>query len=97
MKKYLIAAVIFAAGFATTAPAFASGYGPDSNYNPVTGAPASQRGPSSLTLREENIAAGAHAGKVVNTQSYGGVAESTSNWGNRTVLAESGRALYVHH
>jgi hypothetical protein len=97
MKKHLFAAVIFAAGVGITGPTFASGYGPDSHYNPIAGTPASQRGPSSQTLHAENIANKVSAEKVAGAQSYGGAADSTSNWGSPTASVETGHAFYAHH
>jgi len=97
MNKHLIAAFIIAASAAVAAPAFASGYGPAFFYDTIAGAPASQRGQRAQTLLAEYIAAEAYAGEKTDTQSYGGVADSTSSWGSRTVLAENGHLPYAHH
>ncbi|WP_322014666.1 hypothetical protein [Paraburkholderia sp. J12] len=53
----LSAVALVVATAALSAPAFASGYGPASSYNPVVGAPASQRGVSTLTVQAEERAA----------------------------------------
>ncbi|SAL39632.1 hypothetical protein AWB64_04169 [Caballeronia sordidicola] len=52
-KNFLIAALLCASA-AVVSPAFAdSGYGPAPRYNPLIGAPSSQRGQSVQTLRAE--------------------------------------------
>src|ERR1700712_1610344 len=97
MNKHRIGTLIIAASAALTAPAFASGYGPAVHYNPIEGAPASQRGQSAQAIRAEYIAAEANAGTRSDTHSYGGVADSMVNSGNRSVLAEKGRLPFAHH
>jgi hypothetical protein len=97
MNKHLIATLIIVASATLTAPAFASGYGPSVHYSPIEGAPTSQRGQSAQTIRAEYIAAGANAGTSSDTRSYGGVADSTANSDNRTVLAKNGRLPFTHH
>jgi hypothetical protein len=86
MNKHLIATLIIAA---SAAQAFASGYGPAVHYNPLEGAPTSQRGRSAQTIRAEYIAAETNAGMRSDTHSYGGVADLTVDSGNRTVPAEN--------
>jgi hypothetical protein len=81
MKRNVIVTVIAAAAAAFAAPAFASsGYGPAPFYNPVAGAPDSQRGPggplSTIGVR--------HAHESDATQGVGGVASTGSASGNRT-------------
>ena len=72
MNKHLVA-VIIAASAAIGAPAFASsGYGPAPHYNPIDGAPSSQRGESAMTIHAENTNADA--------QAFGGVADTTARW-----------------
>jgi hypothetical protein len=91
MNKRFIAAVIIAASAAVAAPVFASsGYGPAPHYNPVAGAPASQRGQSTETIRAENANTGADA------QSYGGMRDTDSQSGSR-VAANDAPVLYLHH
>ena len=54
MNRHLITALLIAASAAVAAPAFASsGYGPAPSYNPIAGAPASQRGQSAQTVAAE--------------------------------------------
>ena len=54
------AIALVAATAALCAPAFASGFGPATNYDPAAGAPASQRGVSTLTLKAEERATRPH-------------------------------------
>jgi hypothetical protein len=81
MKRNVIVTVIAAAAAVLAAPAFASsGYGPAPFYNPVAGAPSSQRGPgaplSTLSVRQ------AHDSDAA--QGLGGVASTRSASGNRS-------------
>jgi hypothetical protein len=88
MNKHLIA-IIIAASAALAAPAFASsGYGPAPHYNPIAGAPASQRGESAATIHAENANAEAPA--------FGGVVETTFQSGSR-VQGYDALSLYAHH
>jgi hypothetical protein len=91
MKKHLIATLILAASAAVAGPAFASGYGPAPHYDPIAGAPASQRGPSAQTIRAERTVAEAH----IDTQSYGGVPDTTSQRGSHAPVSEI-HSLYAH-
>ena len=81
----LAANALVAATALLSAPAFASGYGPLPSYEPMTGAPASQCGPSPQTLalqcRTANADACAHA-DTYDTR-------SESGWGARTDDAQS--------
>jgi hypothetical protein len=92
MNKHLIA-VIIAASAAIAAPAFASsGYGPAPHYNPIAGAPASQRGQSAATIHAENA--------NVDSRAFGGVADTTSQSGRRVharVQAYDAQSLFEHH
>ncbi len=91
MSKHFIAAVIVAASAAVAGPVFASsGYGPAPHYNPVAGAPASQRGQSVDTIRAENENAGADG------QSYGGVRDGEFRSGRR-VAGNNVLVLFSHH
>jgi hypothetical protein len=88
MNKHLVA-VIIAASAAIAAPAFASsGYGPAPHYNPIDGAPSSQRGESAMTIHAENTNADA--------QAFGGVADTTARWGSH-VQANGAQSLFAHH
>jgi hypothetical protein len=91
MNRNLIAALLVAVTAAVSAPAFASsGYGPAPTYNPIAGAPASQRGQSAQTVAVEQAAYGA------NGNAYGGVASVFSESGRRA-LGASGQASFAHH
>lgn len=58
----LAAGALVAATAILSAPAFASGFGPATSYNPAVGAPASQRGVSTLTVKaEERFASARYA------------------------------------
>lgn len=93
MMKHLITAAVIAATAAVAAPVFASSsYGPAPHYNPITGAPASQRGQSAQTVVAENTDAITNDG----SRSYGGVQETTSQWGGPAVTAST-RSLFAHH
>jgi hypothetical protein len=95
MNKHLIGAVIIAISAAVAAPAFASsGYGPAAHYNPIAGAPASQRGQSEQTIHAEFASADTDANTA--RQSFGGVSETRSQSGIR-VLPDDARSTYLHH
>lgn len=85
MIKRLFVAALVAASAAVAAPAFASGYGPAPDYNPLAGAPASQRGQSVQTFRAE--------------QSYGGTRDMTSEFGARVVqvVRDTEPSPFAHH
>lgn len=85
MNRNLIASVLVASTVVMAAPAFASGYGPAPHYNPVAGAPTSQRGQSALTVAAENNLRDAP------NSAYGGVQDSTSVTSARTQSLESNR------
>jgi hypothetical protein len=86
LKTMMLALVAATATLA--APAFASGYGPAPSYDPLVGAPASQRGQSTATLAAERPAVDGGA------QAYGG-ARARSEAGSR-VAADSMPSLYLH-
>lgn len=91
MNRNRIATLLVAATAAIAAPAFASsGYGPAPSYNPVVGAPASQRGQSAQTIAAEQAAFGA------NSNAYGGVASVQSEAGSR-VQTLPGQSTFAHH
>ena len=91
MNRNLIATLLVAVTAAVAAPAFASsGYGPAPSYNPIAGAPASQRGPSVQTVAVEQAAYGA------NGNAYGGVASVFSESGSR-VQGVNAQAAFAHH
>ena len=95
MNKHFIGAALLAISAAIAAPAFASsGYGPAPHYNPITGAPTSQRGQSAQTIHAERINAETNVNTA--TQSFGGVSETRSQSGVRR-LADDTRSPYLHH
>jgi hypothetical protein len=87
MKNTLIASLLAASIVSIAAPAFASGFGPAPSYTPSTGAPASQRGPSVLTL-DAQTTTGANA--------YGGSADGHASGGVRAA-SESPATVFAHH
>jgi hypothetical protein len=95
MVKHLVIAALLSASAAIVSPAFASsGYGPAPHYEPLAGAPASQRGQSAQTVRAEQAQLFANAD--TSTQGYGGVRDTTSESGARGALNAS-LATYSHH
>jgi hypothetical protein len=90
MNKHLIASLLLATTVGMAAPAFASGYGPAPHYNPVVGAPASQRGQSALTVAAEKNQ------RDASNSAYGGEKDSTSDTSARTQVVES-NTLSSHH
>lgn len=95
MIKHVFVAALLSAGIAAASPAFAgSGYGPAPHYNPVAGAPSSQRGQSTLTVNiEETYVV---ATDDIAAQSYGGTVDMTSQAGAR-IDAAAQPATYAHH
>jgi hypothetical protein len=95
MIKRLAIAALLSTGAAIAAPVFASsGYGPAPHYDPQIGAPASQRGPSALTVRAEQ--ADSMASRDDPAQPYGGMRDVTGQSGSRVVSGVS-IAPYAHH
>ena len=91
MNRNLIASVLVVVSAAVTAPAFASsGYGPAPSYNPIAGAPASQRGQSAQTVAVEQATYGA------NGTAYGGVANVSSETGSRAQSVNA-QVSFAHH
>jgi len=91
MNKRLIAAFLIAAGATAAGSAFATGgYGPAPHYDPIAGAPASQRGPNSQT-----IVIG-QAGADYGTRAFGGMSDTTSQSGTR-LAAPDPLSIYAHH
>jgi hypothetical protein len=91
MNKHLIATLLIAVSAAAAGSAFASsGYGPAPHYDPIAGAPASQRGPVSQTIAVDQAGAG-HA-----TQAFGGMTDTASQSGVRFV-ARDPSSTYSHH
>ena len=95
MNKHFIGAAIIAISAAIAAPAFASsGYGPAPHYNPIVGAPSSQRGQSAQTVHAEF--ASAESNVDIARQSFGGVSETRSQSGIHR-LADDSLSPYLHH
>lgn len=91
MNRNIIASLLVVATAAVAAPAFASsGFGPAPSYNPIAGAPASQRGQSAQTVAVEDASHG------LNGDAYGGVESGVSQSGSR-VSRVAGQALFAHH
>jgi hypothetical protein len=82
MNTKILAALLVAASATLAAPAFASGYGPAPFYNASVGAPASQQGQNAQTVAAERS-------NAADSSSYGGVANQTSQWGQRTEVRAS--------
>jgi len=112
MIKRLVIAAVLSTSAAIAAPVFASsGYGPAPHYDPLIGAPSSQRGQSAETVRAEQTALMASAdidaqsyGGMHDTtsQSYGGMHDTTSQAGSRSLTHASDAsdisiAPYAHH
>lgn len=95
MMKQLVVAALISASAAIVSPAFASsGYGPAPHYDPLAGAPASQRGQSAQTVRAGPVEI--VAGAAASTQSYGGVRDTTSQSDARIAL-KAPFSPYSHH
>jgi hypothetical protein len=95
MFKHLVVAALLAASAAIASPAFAgSGYGPAPHYDPLAGAPASQRGQSAQTVRADHAQAIADAD--MSAQSYGGVRDTVSQSGAPAAL-NAPLSTYSHH
>jgi hypothetical protein len=95
MIKHLVVAAVLSASAAIGSPAFASsGYGPAPHYDPLAGAPASQRGQSVQTVRAEQAQAIADAD--MSTTSYGGARDIAAQSGAR-VAPNAPASIYSHH
>ena len=90
MKTKLIVALLVAVLASTTAPAFASGYGPAPFYRPAVGAPASQSGQSVRTVAAErdNVTRA--------EQAYGGAVSGLSQAGSHVAVTPRD-SLIAHH
>lgn len=88
MKSKLIASLSVASFIFAVAPAFASGYGPAPSYTPGVGAPASQRGPSLMTIEVQHDKTGATA--------YGGTADVHAQSGASAAVDKRTTAFTYH-
>lgn len=90
MNKHLIVVFLDAASSATR-PAFAtSALGPAPHYDPIAGAPASQRALNTQTIIIDQV--GANQG----TRAFGGMPNTTSQSGIRLPARDS-FSTYSHH
>ncbi|SAK46506.1 hypothetical protein AWB79_01127 [Caballeronia hypogeia] len=90
MIKQFVTAAVIAVSAAAAGSAFASsGYGPAPHYDPLAGAPASQRGVSAQTLASESGG--------VQTQAYGGMGDTVAQSGARGGSANDTVRLFAHH
>jgi hypothetical protein len=95
MRKHLVNVAIMTTISVSAPSSFAaSGYGPAPHYKPLIGAPASQRGPSSLTIFAEQ--AEARATKNSSIGSFGGMREVISQSGAGAQPSEA-VSFYSHH
>ncbi|MBP0588538.1 hypothetical protein J8I87_02155 [Paraburkholderia sp. LEh10] len=85
MKTRFVAAALLAATAFVSAPVFASGYGPAPYYNPIAGAPASERGPSATTAQGGDNAATSYGGVTSGTSQAGGLFRKRSTGANSCV------------
>ncbi|REG45502.1 hypothetical protein B0G80_9100 [Paraburkholderia sp. BL6669N2] len=90
MNKQFITAFLIAASAAAPGSVFASGYGPAPHYDPIAGAPASQRGPSSQTIVIDQARAD-HPRRA-----FGGRTSTTSQSGTRLPDRDLS-STYLHH
>jgi hypothetical protein len=87
MFKKIVTAAVFAVAAGS---AFASsGYGPAPHYDPLAGAPASQRGVSTQTIAGESAA--------MPMQAYGGMGDTVSQSGTRAATGNNVARLFAHH
>lgn len=84
-KKIVIATVLATSAVAAGSAFASSGYGPAPHYNPIEGAPASQRGVSAQTIRTESA------------QAYGGMSDTTSQSGGHVTQTSGPGSLFAHH
>ena len=90
-KKIVTAAVIAMSAVAAGSAFASSGYGPAPHYDPLAGAPASQRGVSVQTIASENDA------MPMPMQAYGGMGDTVSQSGARAVAGNDVAKLFAHH
>ncbi|SAK47705.1 hypothetical protein AWB80_01133 [Caballeronia pedi] len=89
IKQFITAAVIAVSAVAAGSAFASSGYGPAPHYDPLAGAPASQRGVSAQTIANENGGA--------QTQAYGGMGDTFSQSGARGATTNDVATLFAHH
>ncbi|GJH14678.1 hypothetical protein CBA19CS11_37590 [Caballeronia novacaledonica] len=89
IKQFVTAAVIAVSAVAAGSAFASSGYGPAPHYDPLAGAPASQRGVSVQTIASESAA--------MPMQAYGGMTDTISQSGARGTSANDVARLFAHH
>ncbi|SAK93805.1 hypothetical protein AWB82_06745 [Caballeronia glebae] len=88
IKQFVTAALIAVSAVAAGSAFASSGYGPAPHYDPLAGAPASQRGLSAQTIASESVAP---------AQAYGGMSDTVSQSGARGVAVSDVARLFAHH
>jgi hypothetical protein len=88
-KQFVTAAVIAVSAVAAGSAFASSGYGPAPHYDPLVGAPASQRGVSAQTIASESDA--------MPMQAYGGMGDTVSQSGARHATGSDVAKLFAHH
>jgi hypothetical protein len=86
----LLAMTMVAATAFLAPPVFASGFGPAPSYNPIDGAPASQRGQSALTLAAQNAPRVTAQVRVAGFSGVGGVVTDASASGTPLAVIATG-------
>ena len=90
MIKHFVTAAVIAVSAVAAGSAFASsGYGPAPHYDPLAGAPASQRGVSAQTIASERAA--------TPMQAYGGMSDTVAQSGARGATTSDIGKLFAHH
>jgi len=89
IKQFVTAAVIAVSAVAAGSAFASSGYGPAPHYDPLAGAPASQRGVSVQTIASESAA--------MPMQAYGGMTDTVAQSGARVTSTNDTTRLFAHH
>lgn len=89
IKQFVTAAVIAVSAVAAGSAFASSGYGPAPHYDPLAGAPASQRGVSAQTIASESGG--------MQRQAYGGMSDTSSQSGTRVTTTNDVVKLFAHH
>jgi hypothetical protein len=90
-RKIITASIVAASAIAAGSAFASSGYGPAPHYDPLAGAPASQRGVSAQSFAAEALQADANA------QGYGGMADTASQAGGVSIAHGGAAVLFAHH
>jgi hypothetical protein len=89
MIRTIVTAAVIAVSAAAGSAFAGSGYGPAPHYDPLAGAPASQRGVSVQTIANESAA--------MPIQAYGGMSDTASQSGARVAASPDTARLFAHH